>query len=134
MPMHEDHTTAVAKWQTTAQPSWLPIFGWRSTDEALPTMFRDAWTDTGTAVIVDMQKARALHKLVILATGASYQARIRLLIENAEDANNMPELRRLKELRKAANQLLESTVDARLSSIPTPEALAMFVPSELLAI
>lgn len=79
-----DPAAELAKWQSAAQASWLPVASSRlAADPAFPDRAdRDAWVDDGTAVTVDAGRKATLAAALL----ASLRAEAKAWLDDRRDA------------------------------------------------
>lgn len=97
--------------------------------------FRNAWEHdaAGSAVRVNLPKARTIHKDRLLARRDAAISGLQPKLDRADDAGDNAKIKSIKDARKASRNL-DTTLDALLAALTTPEALAAFVPPEITAL
>lgn len=105
--------------------SWLRWRRITSADIPADTSWRNAWVDTGSALVVDLDRARTLHaaQLAASASRAHTQLTAALLLAMTE-----PDAQRMQALRAARDLLTNAPSDPRLAAARTLDALAAIDP------
>lgn len=105
----------------------------RITAGDLPTSYawRNAWVDSGSAITVDFERARAMRRTQLAdAAGAAHDTLTLAILE----AMAIPDEPRAAELRGARDQLPNVTVDPRIDAATTLNELEAIDPvAEILA-
>lgn len=90
--------------------------------------FRDAWTKSGKTIVVDMDRARVIHRDALRAVRAPLLAQLDIASVRAdEDGKSKADIIASKKA------LRDITKDARIDAATTPEALAALTLEMLLA-
>lgn len=86
--------------------------------------FRDAWTDTGSSVTVDMPKAREIHREKLRRL-----RKPKLEALDVEALRNITNSAKLAEIEARKQELRDATAFPAIDTAATPDALKLAVPS-----
>jgi hypothetical protein len=109
----------------------LPIAGWSRLEEGdLPEdrTFRLAWKLTPDGIVVDMPKAREIHKQNLRVQRAPLLAELDTEYMRADEEGNAAEKKRIA---KRKQQLRDVTDDPAISKAKTPDELKAVIPPVL---
>lgn len=99
-------------------------------EAAIPSdrTFRNAWTHGGTAVTIDMPKAREIHRNKLRELRASKLAALDVAYDKADEIGDLS----AKKIIAAQKQALRDvTKDTRIDSSATPDELKAIIPASL---
>lgn len=131
LPIVEDITDAQAEqraWDRLPADAIQPRF---VTDAEIPSdrTFRDAWAMVGLSVVVDMPKARELHKHKLRALRAPKLTTLDVAYLKADEGGNAALKAQIAATKRA---LRDVTADPRIAAALTPEELKIIIPDVLL--
>lgn len=130
-----DLAAELAKWQTSADPSWLPIVG--SVEVADPPLpadryFRNAWqADAAGAITVHLPRARLIRLRQLKEIRDRRLEVVTRLLEKAQDDGAGAAV--ISNLRQNRRDLraLDDTLPGQLDAISDPAVLKDYTPPEL---
>lgn len=112
----------------TRHENWVSVRQVEESDLPADDAFRDAWVDTGSAVAVDMPKARDIHRNRLRAMRAPLLAALDVEYQRADEKGDSSAKAKIAAKKQA---LRDVTSDPAIDAAKTTNKLAAAVPAAL---